>query len=109
MNSKFASFSDGANASNETTIHVESDGQSTTSSFVSDASEESKDKCEKQIEAVDPKEQDNFRMAFLHRLSYEKVWVPPAKRMPQHQTVIIFDWDDTLLCTSYLNHHDGDS
>jgi hypothetical protein len=109
MNSKLASFSDGANASHETTLHVESEGPSTTSSFVSDASEESKDKCDKQIEAIDPKEQGNFRMAFLHRLSYEKVWVPPEKRTPQQQTVIIFDWDDTLLCTSYLNHHDGDS
>jgi len=25
---------------------------------------------------------------------------------PSHQTVIIFDWDDTLLCTSYLNSLD---
>jgi hypothetical protein len=23
---------------------------------------------------------------------------------PKHQTVTIFDWDDTLLCTSYLTH-----
>ena len=26
-----------------------------------------------------------------------------AQKSPQHQTVIIFDWDDTLLCTSFLN------
>eukprot|EP00914_Ancora_sagittata_P027610 GHVO01053988.1.p1 GENE.GHVO01053988.1~~GHVO01053988.1.p1 ORF type:complete len:245 (+),score=38.03 GHVO01053988.1:316-1050(+) len=31
------------------------------------------------------------------------VWIPKAQRPPSHQTVIIFDWDDTLLCTSYLN------
>jgi hypothetical protein len=28
---------------------------------------------------------------------------PQAQKSPQHQTVIIFDWDDTLLCTSFLN------
>jgi len=104
--SKFASFTNGANVPNETTSQVESEGPSTPSSFVNNASEESKDE---QIEWVEPKEQDDFRMSYLHRLSYEKVWVPPAKRTPQHQTVIIFDWDDTLLCTSYLNQHDGDS
>lgn len=25
------------------------------------------------------------------------------QRPPKHQTVIIFDWDDTLLCTSWLS------
>jgi len=47
--------------------------------------------------------QDDFRVSFLRKLSYEKVWVPKAQRPPKHQTVIIFDWDDTLLCTSFLN------
>jgi len=46
---------------------------------------------------------EDFRVAFLRKLSYEKVWVPQAHRPPMHQTVIIFDWDDTLLCTGYLN------
>jgi hypothetical protein len=48
---------------------------------------------------------DAFRIAFLQRLSYEQVWVPKIQRPPSHQTVIIFDWDDTLLCTSYLNNN----
>lgn len=43
------------------------------------------------------------RMKFLQKLSYERVWVPKAQRPPSHQTVIIFDWDDTLLCTSFLH------
>lgn len=51
--------------------------------------------------------QANFRKSFLRRLSNEKVWVPGAMRPPKHQTVIIFDWDDTLLCTSFLNQHQG--
>eukprot|EP00918_Siedleckia_nematoides_P034493 GHVU01075058.1.p1 GENE.GHVU01075058.1~~GHVU01075058.1.p1 ORF type:complete len:225 (-),score=25.28 GHVU01075058.1:100-774(-) len=37
-----------------------------------------------------------------------KVWVPTAERPPSHQTVIIFDWDDTLLCTSYLTLRPSD-
>ena len=47
--------------------------------------------------------QDDFRVNFLRKLSQQKVWVPRSDRPPQHQCVIIFDWDDTLLCTSYLN------
>lgn len=47
--------------------------------------------------------QDDFRLNFLRKLSQQKVWVPRSDRPPQHQCVIIFDWDDTLLCTSYLN------
>jgi len=46
---------------------------------------------------------DDFRVNFLRKLSYSKVWVPAAQRPPKSQTVIIFDWDDTLLCTSFLN------
>eukprot|EP00419_Tripos_fusus_P023863 CAMPEP_0172712078 /NCGR_PEP_ID=MMETSP1074-20121228/60889_1 /TAXON_ID=2916 /ORGANISM="Ceratium fusus, Strain PA161109" /LENGTH=269 /DNA_ID=CAMNT_0013535953 /DNA_START=119 /DNA_END=928 /DNA_ORIENTATION=+ len=46
---------------------------------------------------------EDFRTSFLRRLSYSKVWVPMAKRPPRSQTVIIFDWDDTLLCTSQLS------
>mmetsp|Transcript_155998 Transcript_155998/g.500238 ORF Transcript_155998/g.500238 Transcript_155998/m.500238 type:complete len:330 (-) Transcript_155998:171-1160(-) len=55
------------------------------------------------LNMLDLKSQDDFRVNFLRKLSYSKVWVPQAQRPPQHQTVIIFDWDDTLLCTSYLN------
>lgn len=54
-------------------------------------------------EYLDLKSRDDFRVSFLRKLSYEKVWVPQAQRAPKHQTVIIFDWDDTLLCTSWLN------
>jgi len=52
---------------------------------------------------LDLKSQDDFRINFLKKLCHLEVWVPPTKRSPQHQTVIIFDWDDTLLCTSFLN------
>jgi len=32
--------------------------------------------------------------------------VPQSHRVPKHQSVIIFDWDDTLLCTSWLQERD---
>lgn len=55
------------------------------------------------MDVLRPSSQDDFRVNFLRKLSYSKVWVPQAQRPPKHQTVIIFDWDDTLLCTSFLN------
>lgn len=52
---------------------------------------------------LDLSQSDSSRLKYLRRLSYLKVWVPSIHRAPKHQTAIIFDWDDTLLCTSYLN------
>lgn len=60
------------------------------------------------INGPDLNNPDDFRVHFLRRLSQEKVWVPKPQRPPSHQTVIIFDWDDTLLCTSYLNERVND-
>mmetsp|Transcript_133763 Transcript_133763/g.235891 ORF Transcript_133763/g.235891 Transcript_133763/m.235891 type:complete len:385 (+) Transcript_133763:68-1222(+) len=42
------------------------------------------------------------RMKYLQKLSKERVWLQKAQRPASHQTIIIFDWDDTLLCTSFL-------
>jgi len=50
---------------------------------------------------------DDFRVNYLRKLSYANVWVPCSRRSPRHQTVIIFDWDDTLLCTSYIINSNG--
>lgn len=57
------------------------------------------------LKCLDTSGQEDFRVGFLRKLSYQKVWVPKPQRGPSHQTVIIFDWDDTLLCTSYLTTH----
>jgi len=46
---------------------------------------------------------EDFRMAYLRRLSYSRIWTPATRRPPKHQTVSIFDWDDTLLPTSYFS------
>jgi len=50
------------------------------------------------------KEVDRFRYQYLSKISAAKAWVPQAHDRPSHQTVIIFDWDDTLLYTSYVRH-----
>jgi len=63
-------------------------------------------KCASNVEKLNV--QDNFRRNFLRKLAYSKVWVPQAQRPPKHQTVIVFDWDDTLLCTSYLSSQGDD-
>jgi len=37
----------------------------------------------------------------------QKAWIPEVKRKPKHQTIVVFDWDDTLLYTTFMNYfHD---
>jgi len=57
--------------------------------------------------AEDIKAKETFRLQYLRRLSHEKVWVPKEQRPPKHQTLIIFDWDDTLMYTSFLQQPRG--
>ena len=40
---------------------------------------------------------DRIRQDLLSKLTYNKVWVTPSERQSSHQTVFIYDWDDTLL------------
>jgi len=53
--------------------------------------------------------QRDFRAKYLQKLTASKVLVAPKLRPPKHQTMIIFDWDDTLLCTTALDRYDGKS
>lgn len=46
---------------------------------------------------------DTMRRQFLSRLTYNRVWLTPLNKPKLYETVIIFDWDDTLLCTSFIN------
>lgn len=101
---------DGKRFANLPATHSEAPGQleSTQPSTGSNAmgkspSEDSDEGGAMEMNYLDLRSQDDFRVSFLRKLSYEKVWVPKAQRPPKHQTVIIFDWDDTLLCTSFLN------
>jgi hypothetical protein len=47
-------------------------------------------------------QEEQARVKFLQKLSYHRVWLPKPRRPPSHQTLIIFDWDDTLICSSFL-------
>lgn len=64
---------------------------------------------ERSVREIDIEDKSKFRLQYLSKLASQKVWVPPTQRPPKHQTVIIFDWDDTLLCTSFLQRSQGQS
>eukprot|EP00419_Tripos_fusus_P001645 CAMPEP_0172685938 /NCGR_PEP_ID=MMETSP1074-20121228/20585_1 /TAXON_ID=2916 /ORGANISM="Ceratium fusus, Strain PA161109" /LENGTH=343 /DNA_ID=CAMNT_0013505169 /DNA_START=78 /DNA_END=1109 /DNA_ORIENTATION=- len=49
----------------------------------------------------------DFRANFLNKLSYSGVWLPAARRPLRSQAILIFDWDDTLVCTSFLEQYEG--
>ena len=44
-----------------------------------------------------------MRNKFLQKLAQERIWMLPNEKPKSHQSCIIFDWDDTLICTSFLN------
>ena len=46
-----------------------------------------------------------MRRHFLSKLTYNKIWLMPQDKPKKYETVIIFDWDDTLLCTSFISPH----
>lgn len=46
---------------------------------------------------------DQLRKNLLSKLTYEKIWLTPMQKPKPYETAIIFDWDDTLLCTSFIN------
>ncbi len=41
----------------------------------------------------------------MAQLTYKKVWLRPADKPKVSQTSIIFDWDDTILCTTFVAPH----
>ena len=43
-----------------------------------------------------------IRSKYMAQLAQKKVWLQPQQQPASHQCLIIFDWDDTILCTSYL-------
>jgi len=45
--------------------------------------------------------EDTLRGSYISKLITKKIWNPELKPK-KHNSVIIFDWDDTLLPTSYL-------
>ena len=47
------------------------------------------------------------RLNYFCKLMSKGIWNPKRKR-PKNNTIIIFDWDDTLLCTSFLSNYNFD-
>lgn len=39
----------------------------------------------------------------MSKLTYNRVWLTPQNKPKLYETVIIFDWDDTILCTSFIS------
>ena len=44
---------------------------------------------------------EEIRLSYIAKLITKKVWTPSQKEKT-HNSLIIFDWDDTLLPTSFL-------
>lgn len=47
------------------------------------------------------KSSSELRLSYMAKLIYKNIW-QPTKKAKDHNSLIIFDWDDTLLCTSFL-------
>jgi hypothetical protein len=43
---------------------------------------------------------DDIRLGYIKKLEHSRAFIPQLNRPKTSQTVTIFDWDDTLLCTS---------
>jgi hypothetical protein len=50
------------------------------------------------------KSSDDLRNNYLAKLIQNKIWTPTEKKSI-HNSLIIFDWDDTLMSTTFLTPH----
>ena len=41
-------------------------------------------------------------MQYLSKLTYYQVWLAPSKQKKSHQNLIVLDWDDTMLPTTFF-------
>ena len=48
-----------------------------------------------------PPHPNSYRSKYYSSLILNRIWTPLSKPK-QHNTLIFYDWDDTLMCTSYL-------
>jgi len=51
---------------------------------------------------VPPRTHDTIRAGYIRKLEASKAAMPQLSRPKAAQVVTIFDWDDTLLCTTHL-------
>ncbi len=57
-----------------------------------------KPKREYELKFIDSGE--NIRKSYMDKLKHTNIWT--SEKPKSHNSLIIFDWDDTLLCSSYL-------
>jgi len=50
-------------------------------------------------------EKESIRKSYYSKLIYKKIWIPGSKSKT-HNSLFIYDWDDTFLPTSYLIRED---
>ena len=50
-------------------------------------------------------ENDNIRKSYYSKLIYKNIWTPGMKAK-SHNSIFIFDWDDTILPTTFLTQED---
>ena len=57
---------------------------------------------------IDPSSRtaDNHRIKLMRMLTNEKIWLTPQEKPKQYKTAIIFDWDDTVLPSTWV-HEQG--
>jgi len=53
-------------------------------------------------QAAPRRSSDDIRLGYIKKLENSRRFIPHLNRPKASQTVTIFDWDDTLLCTSHL-------
>ncbi|KAJ1637262.1 hypothetical protein T492DRAFT_834631 [Pavlovales sp. CCMP2436] len=49
-----------------------------------------------------PRATDDFRLAYIQKLTASRAFIPQLSRPKSAQTVTIFDWDDTLMATTHI-------
>eukprot|EP01066_Platyproteum_vivax_P011757 Platyproteum_vivax@DN5331_c0_g1_i3.p1 len=54
---------------------------------------------------LDVRPRNDITAMIIRRQSFVQRWVPPRHPPPKRHTIIFFDWDDTLLCTTHLILH----
>jgi len=77
------------------------------SSSSTDETGSDSDTAEVQKDSPPDNRNHDFRTHFLKKLAYSGRWLPEPNRPLKSQTIVIFDWDDTLVCTSFLERYDG--
>jgi len=60
------------------------------------------DELEAVRESTPRRSEHAIRSAYIKKLEASRAFLPQLNRPKTSQTVTIFDWDDTLLCTSHL-------